>query len=312
MAPRIFSITPNPNIDRTVTVPELRLNEVLRAADSRLDAGGKGLNVARALHALGSDCTAIAFFGGPTGDQEIAMLREIGIDVRAVPIRDETRSCFVVTDPEGAQHVKVNEPGPIVTESEQAALLRLVEREAHAGDLWVAAGSLPRGVPAGFYRRIVERLHARRARAVLDASGPALAEGLAAHPFLIKPNADEAAQVAGRAIASPQDAAAAMPGLLAQAEIVAISLGAAGLVLGSGEQVVHALPPAIVARNAVGAGDASVAGMLYALARDWPLEEVARWGAACGTAAAARPGVDFAPLPEIEEVAARVTVTRMG
>jgi 1-phosphofructokinase family hexose kinase len=308
MAPRIFTITPNPNIDRTLTVPELRLNEVLRSIDIRLDAGGKGLNVARALHALGSACTAVAFFGGPTGEQESAMLRALGIHLRVVPIRDETRSCHVVTDPDGAKHVKVNEPGPVVTAAEQAALLRLVEQEARAGDLWVAAGSLPRGVPADFYRQIVELVQARRGRAVLDASGPALAEGLEAHPFLIKPNGDEVAQITGQAVATPQEAAAAMPLLLRHAATVAISLGAAGLVLGSDEGVLHAAPPAIVARNAVGAGDAAVAGMLYALAREWPLDEVARWGAACGTAAAMRPGVDFGAYAEVEEVAARVVV----
>lgn len=308
---RIFTLTPNPGIDHTMTVPEVRLNVVLRSLDIRKDPGGKGFNVARSLKALGVESTALAFVGGHTGDLITDLLSEWGVDTHLVRIRDETRTNWVVTDPQGRQHVKVNEPGPVITPEENAALTQRVETLAQAGDLWVLAGSLARGLAVDFYRDLVQRVQSKGARAVLDASGAALAAGIQAAPYLVKPNALEAEEATGIRVESPADAAAAVRELFGRGiQIVAVSMGADGLVLGgAGGEVVHARPPQVRALNAVGAGDAAVAGMVYALGQEWSLAEVARWGAANGTAAAMRAGVDFSPLDEVTAMARRVSVS---
>lgn len=305
--PRIFTFTPNPNLDHTLTVADVRLDEVLRASAARIDPGGKGFNVARALANLGVASRAVAFLGGAAGARLDAMMAAAAIDVRAVPIANETRSCYVVTDAEGTHHLKVNEPGPLVSASEVGALLSVIAEEAQAGDLWVLAGSLPQGVGTHLYAEVIELLHARGALAVLDASGEALRLGLRARPFLIKPNALEAGEVLSVTIDTPQSAARATVQLCgAGVEMAAISLGADGLVLAREGACVHAIPPAVQARNTVGAGDATVAGMLWALARALPLAEIARWGVACGTAAAMRPGTDFGSLEAVAQVAEQV------
>jgi 1-phosphofructokinase family hexose kinase len=236
------------------------------------------------------------------------MLHARGVPTDFVAVGEETRTNIVVTEPDGRQHVKVNEPGPTVAAAEQEQLLARVATQAQPGDIWVLAGSLPRGVADEFYARLIEQVQAGGARAVLDASGPALVAGLRARPFLAKPNALEAEQATGLHVRTPQDAAQAAAHLHGQADLVAISLGADGMVASDGMQTIHAQPPAITARNTVGAGDATVAGLLYALAQGLAWPEVVRWAVACGTAAAMRPGVDFAPLAGVEQVTRRVQV----
>jgi 1-phosphofructokinase family hexose kinase len=309
MPPRIFTFTPNPNLDRTLTVTDVCLDTVLRAVASRVDPGGKGFNVARALHALGIAGTALAFLGGDTGARLRDMMAGAGVDVQAVPVANETRTCYVVTDAAGVRHLKVNEPGPVVSEAEVAACFAAIGAQVRSGDLWVLAGSLPPGVEQDFYARLIGLLHKMGAHVVLDASGEALRLGLHARPFLVKPNALEAGEALGIEISTPNVAAHAAAQLCAMGvDYGAISLGAEGLVLAHAGESVHAWPPAVQARNTVGAGDAAVAGMLWALAQGLPLDEMARWSVACGTAAAMRPGTDFGPLDEVERVATQVRI----
>ncbi|MGL4648737.1 MAG: 1-phosphofructokinase family hexose kinase [Caldilineaceae bacterium] len=321
---RIVTLTPNPVLDRTLTVPQVTLDTVLRATEVRLDAGGKGFNVARALTTMGAQQTfggdavlAMALVGGATGALLESMLHAWGVATRFVQVQEETRTNIVVTEADGARHLKVNEPGPLISAFELEQLLAAVDDEVRSGDLWVLAGSLPRGLAPDFYARLVTRIQARGARVALDASGEALRLGLTSAPFLAKPNGLEVAEATGLPVNDPSEAAAAARRLVAMGvAIAAISLGSDGLVVGSavggGEtQVLHARPPTITARNTVGAGDAAVSGCLWALLLGEDADSLARWGAACGTAAAARAGVTFGTLDEVAAVANQVQVRRL-
>lgn len=306
----IYTVTPNPGLDRTLTVPTIIHNEVLRASEVRMDVGGKGFNVARALKALGMESSALGFLGGATGRLLEEGLAALGIRGEFVHIADETRTNFVVTDPLGVDHVKVNEAGPLIGSAEMASFYALVEQRLQPGDFWVLSGSLARGLPADFYAHLIRTIQQASAYAVLDASGAALHAGLASAPYLIKPNLLEASEVTGIAIADENDALrAARTMLYGGVSIVALSMGADGLLLVDHEWTIRVRPPAIRALNAVGAGDALLAGLVWALVQKHPLEEVARWGVACGSAAAARPGVDFAPMAEVQEMFERVSVS---
>jgi 1-phosphofructokinase family hexose kinase len=308
MNPRIVTLTPNPVLDRTLTVPTVILNEVLRATDKRDDLGGKGFNVSSALKAMGMDSLALGFVGGATGDRLQQMLAERGIATKLLQISDETRTNIVVTDALGVQHVKVNEAGPLVTELEVEQLATMVEQEARNGDYWVLAGSLPRGVPHDFYARLISCIQNRGGRALLDASGPALLHGLAARPSLIKPNALEVSEATGISATNVAEAASAARSLQARGiETVAISLGAEGMLAARDNDLVYAAPPQVTAVSAVGLGDAALAGMLWALIHDLPFEQVVRWSVACGTAAALKPGTSFATLDEVRTVEAAVS-----
>ena len=145
---------------------------------------------------------------------------------------------------------------------------------------------------------------------MLDTSGPPLRSGSEAAPYMVKPNAQEAAEIVGVAVENVGDAVQAIaPFLDDGVDLVALSLADQGLVLGTNLEIVHARPPHVQARNPVGAGDALVAGMVWALEQQLDMVEVARWGVAAGTAAAMRDGVDFGTRGEVNALYDLVSVS---
>ena len=303
----IITVTLNPSLDRSLTVPRITFGGVLRGTASRLDWGGKGFNVSRALQALGAESVAMGLVGGPTGQVLERGLGEMGIATDLVSIVGETRTNVVVAEAEGERYVKVNEPGPTIHQEELVVFLDRVRARICPGDLWILSGSLPSDVPSGFYARLVRLVQARGARVLLDASGEPLRLGCAASPFLVKPNAVEAAEMTGLQIQTETDAFDAARAFLRHGvEYVALSLGARGLLLASAQQVVRAKPPRVQAQNPVGAGDALLAGLAWALERDLAPEEMARWGVAAGTAAAMHEGVSTGTRAEIKALYAEV------
>jgi 1-phosphofructokinase family hexose kinase len=307
----IVTVTQNPGLDRTLTVPRILFNEVTRASSLRLDWGGKGFNVSRALKALGVESVAMGFVGGATGRTLAQGLTSLGIATDFIHIASETRTNVVIAEADGERHIKVNEAGPTVHAEELTAFLDLARERVRQGDIWVLSGSLPAGVPRGFYAQIITLVQAAGAKAFLDTSGEPLRLGCAARPYLVKPNALEAEEITGREIHSEADTLDAARFVLAQGiELAALSLGVDGLLLASEHEAVWARPPAVRAQNAVGAGDALMAGIIWALARELPLDQVARWGVACGTTSATREGVSFGTYAEVEALYAQVQVDR--
>ena len=305
----IVTLTPNPVLDRTLTVPELVLNEMTRAQAIREDWGGKGFNVSRALQALETHSVATGFVGGVTGEKLTRGLHSLGIETDLVVIGGETRTNIVITEAAGERYVKVNEAGPVITAEELATFFTRVESLARPGDIWTLCGSLPPGIDDDFYARLITLLRSRGARTVLDTSGEPLEQGLEAVPTVIKPNLPEAAAWLGRSIHSPTEAVAAVDNFLKMGiTLVALSLGSEGLLLASEGTRVWARPPAVIARNPVGAGDALVAGLVWALAEERPLAEVARWGVAAGTAAAIHEGVRVGTRAEVESLYREITL----
>jgi 1-phosphofructokinase family hexose kinase len=318
-------VTPNPGLDRTLTVPRIAFNEVMRATASRLDWGGKGFNVSRALQALGADSVAMGFVGGATGRMLARGLSDLGIATDFVPVAGETRTNTVITDADAERYVKANEAGPTVQAEEAVAFLDRVRQRVRPGDVWVLCGSLPPGVPPDFYARIIALAQAHGARALLDSSGEPLRLGCAASPHLVKPNAREAQAVIGQEVNSAGEARGAAARFLRQGiELVALSLGADGLLLASQHGAAWARPPSVPVRNPVGAGDALLAGIAWALTRaehsrraspeqgrkehGLPLEDMARWGVAAGTAAAMREGVSVGTRAEVEALYRQVQI----
>ena len=299
----IVTLTPNPVLDRTLTVPHIEFDDVLRAISTRLDWGGKGFNVSRALKALGKESVAMAFAGGGTGQMLEQGLHALGIATDFVAVGGETRTNVVIVDQATGRHIKVNEAGPSISPQEHDELLERVRQRVQPGDLWVLAGSLPPGLPAGFYAEVIDLMAACGARAFLDTSGEPLRLGCAAQPALVKPNVAEAQEITGQRIDSPHDALIAASHFLSKGiEMVALSMGADGLVLATADQAVWAKPPAVQVSNPTGAGDSMLAGIVWALQQGLPLHDVARWGVAAGTASALRDGVSAGSRAEVEAI----------
>lgn len=309
----IKTFTPNPVLDLTLTVPTIVFNAMSRAAAVREDWGGKGFNVSRALRALDVPSTAMGFLGGATGRKLEAGLRVLGIEVVPTEIAGETRTNVVITERDGVRYIKVNQPGPTIQTDEVERCLRQVEQAARVGEWWALCGSLPPGVPLDFYAQLIGVIQQQDGRVILDTSGEPLRAGIAAGPDLVKPNAVEVETLTGATIASGEEAVGAVDDLRALgAEDVAISLGDQGLLLAMEGSRVWARPPTIQARNPVGAGDALVAGLLFALSRRGSAIDVAGWGVASGTAAAQGEGVSVGSFDEVRAMYETVTVTELA
>ncbi|MEJ5309811.1 MAG: 1-phosphofructokinase [Anaerolineae bacterium] len=305
----IITVTPNPVLDHTLTVPEITFDAVTRATASRVDWGGKGFNVSRVLLALGVQSTVLGFVGGATGQRLAAGLAALGLPTDFVTIAGETRTNVVIAEADSGRYVKVNEAGPTVQPEEIAQFLEKVRQRAVPGDTWALCGSLPPGVPDDFYAQLIEILQPRGVRVLLDTSGAALRLGCEARPFLVKPNAEEATAFAGHPVDTPDAARNAANAFLERGITqVALSLGAAGLLLATRESTAIAIPPDVPVKNVTGAGDALLAGLAYALERGLPLAEQARWGVAAGTASAMHEGVSIVTRESVEHVYTETSV----
>lgn len=290
----IVTLTPNPSLDRTLELPALAHGEVVRATATRVDPGGKGINVALALTRTGHAARAVVPIGGREGEQLADAIRDTGIEVVAVPITEVVRTNVSLVEPDGTV-TKINASGPRLS-AQEAAALTTATTQALDGASWVAGcGSLPPGAPADLYAELVVAGHAGGVQVAIDASGDALRAAIDACPDLIKPNVHELAQLTGTRLTrlgGVIDAAASLHerGITT----VVVSLGADGALLLDASGAWQATTPPIVVRSTVGAGDALVAGLLAA---DGHGPAALRSGVAYGTAAAQLPGTQF-PTPE--------------
>lgn len=305
----IYTITLNPALDKQLTVSDIRFNDVLIAEGVQLDFGGKGFNVSRMLKELNQPSKAVGLLGGQTGKAIEAGLKEQAIDVVAIPVSGETRTNVSVVTPGGSKHIKVNEKGPTISVSELQQVFQYIFENAAAGTLWVLAGSIPPGVKVDVYQQMTQKIKELGGDVVLDTSGAALKEGVLAHPKLVKPNLFELSQLTGREVTSLQEILE-NPALTRSvgAEFVAISAGDKGALLTDGEKTAICLPPEIQEANPVGAGDAMVAGLSFALYHGYDLEQALMLGVACGTASAMQSGTRMPEWDLVEQVRQQVRI----
>ena len=300
----IVTLTANPSVDRTIEVTELRPGTVIRARASRVDAGGKGVNVARALAAHGHKAKAVLPSGGAEGAQLEALLTGSGMDLLSVRIAGSIRANVTVVEADGTT-TKLNEPGPRLSRDELGALAATLSDAAASAEWAVLSGSLSPGAPADWYAGLIRRLRGTGPRVAIDSSGPPLARAVTAQPDLIKPNREELAELTGRPIDTIADVVGAAAALTDRGvHTVLASLGPAGAVLARGNTAWHATAVAIEPRSTVGAGDALLAGYLAAGA-DGPgaLAEAVAWG----SAAAALPGSRLPGPGDISHTGVSVT-----
>lgn len=298
----IVTVTPNPSIDRTVTLPgELVRGGVHRVTSVSSEPGGKGVNVARALTLAGLDVVAVLPAG--SHDPILAGLQVQGVEFEAVPVGNAVRTNLTITEPDGTT-TKINEAGAVLEPAEAESLAWAVMQQAR-GDHWVVlSGSLPPGLPDGWYSDMTAALKAHGCKVAVDTSDAplaALAAGLdRAAPDLIKPNSEELAGLAGVSAESLESAVQrgdAEPVVGAARRLIDRGVGAVLATLGSaGALLVNrdgswlATPPPITPRSTVGAGDSSLAGYVRADVEGADAPGRLRMAVAYGSGAAALPG----------------------
>jgi len=293
----IIVVCLNPALDVTHHLDAVDWGGVNRPRAVRARPGGKGLNVARTLHALGVDVLVLGLAGGITGAGVETALRERCVPAAFTPVGGETRRTFSVVD--DSRVTAFYEPGPAVSEEEFARFRRGYEQALDGAAAVVLSGSLPPGLADSTYATLIETAAAAAVPAVLDTHGEALRRGAAAGPAIVKPNLTELAALAGpaasSALAPPADGAAvlatapAAAGQLRGAQAVVVTLGPDGLLAATGDGCWRARATAAVTGNATGAGDAVAAALTHGLVLGRPWDERLRHAAALGAATAAAP-----------------------
>jgi 1-phosphofructokinase family hexose kinase len=285
----IVTVTLNAALDRTLTVPNFQRGQRHRASQSLSLAGGKGINVARALKRLDVPVVATGLAGGRTGTRIVEELTYEAILNDFVRISDESRTSTAVVDPTGGSYTEINEWGPAVEPDELAMLLDKVEYLSRGADYVVFAGSLPRGVADDFYAETIRDLNRRHVRAVLDSEGQALRLGAEAEPYLVTPNQREAEGLVGQELNDQEDFMMALDRIAdlgARNVLITSETGCFGLFREERRRLLfRAEAPHIEPISAVGSGDVLLAGFLAARLAEASIEVALRRGVAAGTAA---------------------------
>ena len=308
----ILTVTLNAAIDRTVAVPNFRLGHRHRSVESRTVAGGKGINVARALNLLGRPVIATGFVGGPTGRRVLEQLHEESVLTDFTEIASETRINLAVIDPTSGEQTEINERGPAVSAEEVQRLFDRIAYLASGARICVLAGSIPPGAGEDVYARLVADLIRRGVPVILDAEGESMLEGVRAGASMVTPNEREAEELVGQEFADRGD--------LAQGLLELVRLGASeaaitrpeGCVATVGEGAnrrlleVHTEPLEPV--STVGSGDAFLAGYVAARYESRSPEECLAYGVACGAESTQHFGAGTVDRNQVERLLGEVSV----
>jgi 1-phosphofructokinase family hexose kinase len=308
----ILTVTLNAAIDRTVAVPNFRLGHRHRAVESRTVAGGKGINVARALKLLGRPVIATGFAGGPTGNRLLEQLREEAVLTDFVQIAAETRINLAVIDPTSGEQTEIAERGPAVSPEEVERFVARLGYLADGAELCVLAGSLPPGAGDDLYARLVKDLADRGVPVVLDVEGDAMRAGLRAGPSVVTPNEGEAEELVGQEFADRDDL---VHGL---SELIRLGAGEAAItrpdgcvaVVGEGPErrFLEVRTESLEPVSTVGSGDAFLAGYVAARYDGRPPGDCLAYGVACGAESTQHFGAGMVDRNQVERLLGEVHV----
>ena len=308
----IATVTLNPSLDEYIMVDGLMVEETNRWVRRRRYAGGKGIDVSRAIHEMDGVTIAYGFIGGPNGRLLEILLDEEGVLFSFNPINQETRTNFIISDIKTNHHTIIGAPGPRISKRELERFCKKLREVRPSPDILAIGGSVPPGVPVSIYYDIIMDAQNRDIKIILDAAEQWLAEGLKAKPYLIKPNVRETEALLGRELPTEEAIIEAAFDLLdTGTEIVVISRGKDGIIAATKNNLYKAVPPPVKVRSAVGAGDCTVAGLAFRLAHNEPLMEACRLAVAMGAAAVLTPGTELCRRADVERLLPKVKVEVM-
>lgn len=270
-------------------------------------AGGKGIDVSRALREMGSDNVALGLVGGFGGKELEGRLLLAGVACRFTHIANETRTNIIIQDEPSGAETALLARGPEVQPSELMDFLDVLEKSPDMS-LLVISGSLPPGLTPEVYSRMITIGNERGARVVLDTAGDALRQSIRARPAVIKPNRFELADLAGKALPDVRAISEYSTSLLDWVETVLVSMGPEGIVMVTRHQILHARPPKVAVKSSVGAGDCAVAGFVHGLAIGETAAEALRRGVAAGSAATLNAGTGLCRCADVDALLPQVAV----
>ncbi len=301
---KIVTLTINPALDKSTHVEKFEPEHKLRCAAPIFEPGGGGINVTRAIRNLGGDSLAYYLSGGATGQVLQQLLDDEGISHMPIPSVKWTRENFSVTETSTDKQYRFGMPGSIIPEYEWQYSLIKLEKTVPKPEYIVASGSLPRGVPTDFYARVATIAKKIGAKLILDTSGEALMQAAGIGVYLLKPNLNELAMLAGKTDIQDGEIEQFGKQLLANGmcEVMVVSMGGQGAMLITRDQVEQIPAPKVKIRSTVGAGDSMVAGLVYKMSLGWSLSDSVKYGVASGAAAVMSPGSELCRRDDVEEL----------
>jgi 1-phosphofructokinase/tagatose 6-phosphate kinase len=308
----ILTVTLNAAIDRTVAVPNFRLSHRHRSVESRTVAGGKGINVARALNLLGRPVIATGFVGGPTGRRVLEQLHDESVLTDFIPIAAETRINLAVIDPTSGEQTEINERGPAVSPEEVQKLFDRIAYLAGGAKLCVLAGSVPPGAGDDLYARLIADLNRRGVPVVLDAEGEAMLEGVRAGASMVTPNEAEAEELVGQEFADSGDLAQGLRDLVrlgaSEAAITRPDGCVAAVGGGNSRRLLEVRTEPLEPVSTVGSGDAFLAGYVAGRYEGRSPEDCLAYGVACGAESTQHFGAGTVDRNQVERLLGEVSV----
>lgn len=300
---KIITLTLNPALDKSISVARLVPEKKLQCSDAKVEPGGGGINVSRAIHKLGGSSEAVYLSGGYTGKQFEALMDAENILSAVLPMRGDTRENFVVVDASANLQYRFGMQGPEVSEPEWQQALEYIKEQNNVAYI-VASGSLPPGVPVDIFGRLAVIAKQKNARLIVDTSGEALQYAVKEGLFLIKPNLGELSNLYGKEKLAKEEILNAARSIIAGGgcEVMVVSMGAEGAMLITHDKRLQVKPPKVIIHSTVGAGDSMVGAMVLTLSKDWNLEDVLRYGVAAGTAATLNAGTELCKKEDTERL----------
>ena len=282
----IVTVTLNPAVDKVMIINDFKAGSVNRVSEMMVEAGGKGINVSKAISSLGGVSKAMGILAGPSGTFIEKSLDSMNIASEFVYVKGETRTNVKISDPINKIVTDINEPGPIVSHDTIEKLSKLLFNALSKDDLLVLTGSTPQGVDVSIYKAWIEKAKASGIRCVLDADGELLKSGVEAGPFLVKPNTHELERLFGVQTNSVDEVVELAKRLLAKGtEMIVVSRGEKGAIFVTNSWVAIVEGIKSTVRSTVGAGDAMVAALCYGIHEKLLPEEIIKLAVASGTAA---------------------------
>lgn len=303
----IITVTLNPAVDKTVTLPMFTIGKVNRVTGMRMDPGGKGINVSKVIHGFGGRSVAMGILGGATGEYIKNCLDDMGIEHDFLYVPEPTRTNMKIVDPQLGSNTDINEAGPFVSAQSLENVFIKVAARVCPGDIVVLAGKTPPGADESLYADWTRKLRGRGAKVYLDVDGPLLRLGVEALPDLIKPNDEEFAQLLGRELHSLLDIKQAALVLISRGiSRIAVSLGARGVLFVSKDSCIHAQGFKVPVVSTVGAGDATMAALAYGYAQSLSYDATMRLALAAGAASVMCDGTQAVSLDTVQKLAQKV------
>ncbi|MFO7639276.1 MAG: 1-phosphofructokinase [bacterium] len=297
----VYTVTLNPALDRTLFVNSLVPNESNRIQREARYAGGKGIDVSRALVEMDVPTVALGLVGGFDGKEFEGRLLNEGVACDFTRVAGEVRTNIIIHEESGDHETALLAQGPEIEPVELMSFIDQLE-QLSGGNFLVASGSLPRGLTPAVYRRVIGIGNDRGMVTVLDSSGEALRQGITARPRIIKPNRSELAELAGEEFPDLPAVLRFCRTLQEQVPTILVSLGAEGMLLVESGQGRLAVPPKVEVKSTVGAGDCAVAGFVAGLSTGESPDDCLRRAVAAGTAATLTPGTGICCKSDIKRL----------